>query len=287
MRIDAYAKINLTLEVLGRRNDGYHEVKTILQTINLADRLDIQPSVGLRVTCDYPSLDGEANLVWHAATLLAERAGIAPRAQVFIRKRIPVGMGLGGGSSDAAAALVGLDRFWGLGLGYDELSVLAAQLGSDVPFFLRGGTALAEGRGDRVSPLPALAPLPLLLVCPEETIPDKTRRLYSRITPAHYSDGGVTRDLVKNMMQGQLIESALHNVFEEVAFQTFSGLWDLYRRVSPAVAGRPHLSGAGPAFFCLPSSEEERQKAVQALGNQPAFALLVHAIIPRPWDDDQ
>ncbi len=287
MRIDAYAKINLTLEVLGRRADGYHEVKSILHTIDLADRLDIEPSVALRVTCDQPSLDGEANLVWQAAALLAERAGIAPRAQVFIRKRIPVGMGLGGGSSDAAAALVGLNRFWELGLGYGELTELAAQLGSDVPFFLRGGAALAEGRGSDVSPLPGLAARPLLLVCPEDTIPDKTRRLYSRITPAHYSNGGVTRDMVRNMMQGQLVESGLHNVFEEVAFQAFPGLNDLYRRVSPIVAGRPHLSGAGPAFFCIPAGEEERQKAVDALAGQRAFVLLVRAIIPAPWDDER
>ena len=286
MRIDAYAKINLTLEILGRRGDGYHEVKTILQTIDLSDRLDILPSVRLRVSCDDPSLEGDANLVWHAATKLAEHAGIQPRAQILIRKRIPVGMGLGGGSSDAAAALVGLNRMWALGLPYDQLSPIAAELGSDVPFFLRGGTALAEGRGERVHALPALAQLPLLLVFPDETIPEKTRRLYSQITPAHYSDGGVTRGVVQTMMEGRLVESGLRNVFEEVAFGAFPGLDSLYRLLAHNVTGRPHLSGAGPALFCIPSNEQEHQKTVQALRGQPAFALLVRAIMPRPWAEE-
>lgn len=282
MRVQAYAKINLTLEILGRRSDGYHEVKTVLQTIDLADRLDVEPAVRLRVDCDDPSLNGDANLVWQAATLLAERAGIEPKAHIFIRKRIPVGSGLGGGSSDAAAALVALNQLWNTGLPLEELHSIAAELGSDVPFFLRGGTALAEGRGERVSTLPALAEMPVLLVCPDETFEDKTRRLYSQITPANYSDGGVTRRLVQTMMGGQLEVSMLHNVFDNIAFQVFPGLSGIYQRVANLVASRPHLSGAGPSFFCLPSSEEEYRQVAEALQNCNASAYLVHAIIPQP-----
>ena len=286
MRLAAYAKINLTLETLGRRADGYHEVVSILQTIDLADRVDLQPGGRLRVVCDDPALDGEVNLAWQAAEALARSAGIQPRAQVFIRKRIPVGMGLGGGSSDAAAVLLGLNRMWELGLEVDELLEIAAGLGSDVPFFIRGGTALAEGRGELVTPLPRLAALPTLLVCPEETIADKTRRLYAQITPAHYSDGGITRRVVQTMMGGQLVADSLHNVFEPLALATFAGLADVYYAVAAVMGRRPHLSGAGPALFCLPASERQHRDVVKTLRNSQARAYLVRAIMPRlPWEE--
>lgn len=284
--MQAYAKINLTLEITGRRSDGFHEVKSILQTIDLADRLDIEPAASLRVVCDDPDLNGESNLVWRAATSLASYASLEPKAQIYIRKRIPVGLGLGGGSSDAAAALVALNEFWQLGLSMEELLPIAADLGSDVPFFLRGGTALAEGRGERISELPALAPLAVLLVCPDDTIEDKTRQLYSLISPAHYSDGGITRRMVQTMVGGQLVVDTLHNVFEAVAFQAFPGLSELFQIVGEIVGRRPHLSGAGPAMFCLPSSEEDCQKVNQALRDLGARAYLVHAIMPRPSTDD-
>ena len=125
----AFAKLNLTLEVLGRRADGYHEVRTILQTIDLADRLEIQPYPTLRVECDDPALSGEANLVWRAAMALARCHNVPPQASVFIQKRIPVGMGLGGGSSDAAAALLALNHLWDLGLGLPDLAQVAAGVG--------------------------------------------------------------------------------------------------------------------------------------------------------------
>lgn len=285
MRVQAYAKINLTLEILGHRNDGFHEVKSILQTIDLADRLDLEPASCLRVDCDDPSLNGEANLIWDAAVSLAARAGIEPMAHIFVRKRIPVGMGLGGGSSDAATALLALNQLWGVGLPVDEMYSMAAKIGSDVPFFLKGGTALSEGRGERVSGLPAVAQMPVLLVWPDETFEDKTRKLYSHITSAHYSDGGVTRRLVQTIMGRQLETSMLYNVFENVAFQVFPGLGDLYQRVANLVADPPHLCGAGPALFCMPSSEEEYQEVVKALQYCKASAYLAHAIIPQPPND--
>lgn len=286
MRVQAFAKINLTLEILGRRTDGFHEVKTVLQTIDLADRLDIEPAVHLRVDCDDPALDGDANLVWQAATMLAKHAGIEPRAQIFLRKRIPVGVGLGGGSSDAAAALLALNQLWSTRLSWDTLYTFAAELGSDVPFFLRGGTALAEGRGERISPLPSLPKTPVLLVCPDETQANKTGRLYSMITPANYSDGGVTRRLVQTMVGGQLDVSMLQNVFEYVADQAFPGLSDLYQRLVGLVESPPHLSGAGPALFCLPSDEEEYRKVTKALHYCKVSTYLVSAIIPRPGKEN-
>jgi 4-diphosphocytidyl-2-C-methyl-D-erythritol kinase len=276
LEVPAFAKINLTLEVLGRRDDGYHEVKTILQTVDLADALDIQPAPALLVECDDPDLNGEANLVWQVAVALAKSRGIEPKARIFIKKRIPTGMGLGGGSSDAAAALAALNQLWGLFLPMQELAQIAAGAGSDVPFFLWGGAALAEGRGERIRPLTPLLPVPVLLICPNDTMPGKTARLYSRLTPAHYSDGGITRRVLKNWVAGQPVVDSISNVFEEVAFQAFPGLEQLYRRVEELSAARPHLSGAGPALFCLPSSEEEYQRIAKALQSYNVKAYLVH-----------
>ena len=286
METPAFAKLNLTLEVLGRRNDGYHEVRTILQTIDLADRLEVLPAPSLRVECDDPSLNGRANLVWRAAVNLAERANKEPQAHIYIQKHIPAGMGLGGGSSDAASALVALNQLWGLELAAEELAQVAAGLGSDVPFFLWGGTALAQGRGEQVTPLPPVPPLPVTLVCPRTTAPNKTASLYSHLTPAHYGDGGVTRRMTEILAEGQFVEESvkglIHNVFEEVAPQVFPDLGWIQERIGNLAPGGFHLSGAGPALFGLPSSENEYQRVAEALQPDGVAVYLVHTLLPQP-----
>ena len=281
MEVPAYAKLNLTLEVLGRRADGYHEVRTVLQTIDLADRLVVRPGADLRVQCDEPSLEGENNLVWQAAVALAEYRNIPPRAHIMLEKRIPIGMGLGGGSSDAASALVALNQLWGLGLSAGELACLAAKLGSDVAFFLWGGTEAAAGRGEQIRPLPPLPALPVTLICPESTLPDKTKKLYSQLTPDHYSDGESTRRLTEILEAGEFVSDMGHNVFESVALRAFPELSGLRRRASQICGDRLHLCGAGPALFVLPSSEEEYLKVSNALQPSGARVYLVNTIAPR------
>ncbi len=282
----AFAKLNLTLEVVGRRDDGYHEVKTILQTIDLADRIEVVPAPALRVQCDDPSLDGPANLVWKAAERLAQHASVQPKARIRIQKRIPIGMGLGGGSSDAAAALVALNRLWGLGMTTEELAGVAAGLGSDVAFFLWGGTALAQGRGEQIAPLPTLPRVPVTLVCPRTTLPNKTAALYSRLTPSHFSDGGITRRVVEILAGGQfLVESVsglIQNVFEDVAAQAFLDLGWLRLTLRDWAPDRFHLAGAGPAMFSLPSNESEYQRFAQALRPYGVEVYLVHTTAQGP-----
>jgi 4-diphosphocytidyl-2-C-methyl-D-erythritol kinase len=158
----AHAKINLTLDVLGRRPDGYHELRSVMQTVSLADELTVEaaPHLSLEVDRDGSSPpghagvpEGRANLVWRAAEELRRRRGYQGGARLRLCKRIPAAAGLGGGSSDAAATLLSLNALWGLRCSRADLVEVAAALGSDVPFFLWGGTALVSVRGERVQPL--------------------------------------------------------------------------------------------------------------------------------------
>src|SRR5512136_2681922 len=155
LTVRAPAKVNLVLEVLGKDND-YHRISSIVQSIDLCDVLSLQPDEELRFECNVPSLEQD-NLVTRAARLLRESMKCSPGARIDLRKHIPWGVGLGGGSSDAAAALLALNELWGLRLPLSELDRLASKLGSDVPFFIHKGTALIEGRGDKVTPLPSLS----------------------------------------------------------------------------------------------------------------------------------
>lgn len=272
----AFAKLNLTLEVLGRRNDGYHEVRTILQTIDLADRLEVRPYHTLRVECDDPALGGEANLVWKAAMALAKRRDLRPQVSIFIQKHIPVAMGLGGGSSDAAATLVALNHLWGLSMTTEELSQVAAGLGSDVPFFLWGGTALAEGRGEQIRPLPPFPSLPVTLVCPNTTVPHKTARLYSCLASEHYTDGTITCRMEETLGREEFVEDNVYNVFEQVAFTVFPELRQLQQRFEGSIGRRVHLSGSGPSLFCIHSNEDEYRQVVGDLQTCSVKVYFVH-----------
>ncbi len=279
MEIKAPAKLNWVFEVLGRRDDGYHEIRSILQTIDLADELEIDDAPSLSVECDDPELSGEANLVWLAATKLAESRGITPKARIRIRKRIPVAVGLGGGSSDAAATLLVLNRLWGLEACVEDLAEVASQVGSDVAFFLWGGTALVEGRGDVVSPLPPVSPLHLTLVFPDLIIPDKTKMMYSRLTPANYSDGGVTRRMLQIVSGGQFVRESLrgcvYNAFQELAEWEFPVLAEMRREVTAQGGPDLHLCGAGPALFGIPGSDIDHQTVVNVLQPRGAGVYLV------------
>lgn len=180
----AHAKINLNLKVVGRRPDGFHDIESIVQTITLHDTLTLEEAQGgaIELSVRPPLVTGDPdNLVWQAWETLSARLGSNSRrgVRLLLEKRIPIGAGLGGGSSDAAAVLIGLDRLWRLGLSPAEMHTLAAPLGSDVPFFLTGGTARLRGRGDVVEPLPDLLGYALVLVYPG--LPISTRAAYSQV----------------------------------------------------------------------------------------------------------
>ena len=282
LRLPAYAKINLSLEVLGKRDDGYHDVATILQTVDLADELTISPSPQLDVLCDDPELSGEQNIVWDAAVAVATYAGIEPKARIGIEKRIPTAAGVGGGSADAAAAVRALNRFWRLGLARQELHSLASGLGSDVPFLVDGGTAFATGRGDVVVRLASEEGLPVLLITPAHSIPRKTPTLYGALTPQDYSDGTHTRQMAESaaFSRGTITSESYQNAFARVALEIFPGLSDVWEKTAAITQYTPCLSGAGPAFFCIPTSETEYKQVADALRDTGAKAYLVRTINP-------
>ena len=181
--VQAPAKVNLTLEVLGKRPDGYHNIASVMQAINLFDTLTFRPSDEIKMLAETKDLETRDNLVYRAAMLLRETSGVSAGAEIRLDKQIPLAAGLGGGSSDAAATLLGLGRLWGLELGEGELKGLAAQLGSDVPFFLTGGTALVEGKGERVSSVKMPPTLWLVLAFPDHRLENKTATAYKSPEP--------------------------------------------------------------------------------------------------------
>ena len=260
----AYAKINVVLEVLGRRTDGYHEVCTILQGIGLYDELVCEPAPEL--TLEAPPLPDDApNLVMRAAEALQNATGCQAGASMTLHKGIPVAAGLGGGSADAAAALVALNTVWKLYLEPAELVRVAATLGSDVPFFLVGGTALATGRGELLEPLPDPLPRWLVVLVPEAVLPEKTRQIYNRLDPKWYTQGGFVLTLAQRLRTdpaaswrplGNGLEPTAMEAFPELRaarnalVETSEAAW----REFPAPAGEDaepdwNLSGAGPALF--------------------------------------
>ena len=249
----APAKLNLTLEVLAKRPDGFHEIRNVIQTINLCDSLRFQLSQRIEFKSDMPNWIPEDSLVSKATSLLQQATGCGKGATIEVSKRIPLVSGLGGDSSDAAAILRGLNKLWELSLSRDELLKLAVQLGSDVAFFLYGGTALVEGRGEIVTPLPPFPHMWVVLALPPvPRLTGKTERLYASLKASHYTDGQVTERLVEELKAGrEFTPSFLFNTFENVAFSRFSGLRVSRDHIVKIGATNVHLAGSGPALFIL------------------------------------
>jgi len=283
VRAKACAKVNWVMEALQRRPDGYHEVRTVLQTIDLCDTLELHSASEMCLEVNGEGLPPEQeNLVMKAARLLRERADGLPGARMRLSKAIPVAAGLAGGSSDATAALRGLNVLWELNLPPEALVDVAARLGSDVPFFLHGGTALAEGRGERVTPLPDAPRQELVIALPLLTLAEKTRRMYSLLTSADYTDGSMAGRLANAIRQDRAVaDEHLFNVFDEPAFRTFPELERLRRALLEAGARSVHLAGSGPALFALVDNATERERLTRAAAEAGA-RVLVAASAPAP-----
>lgn len=275
----AYAKINLGLDVLGRCSDGYHEVRMVMQSISLADTVTLEPHSGLCVVTGREDLPGDdSNLAYKAAVLMAETCGRKPDVKITLDKHIFLAAGLAGGSSDAAAVLRGLNRLWQLGLDTCELEKLAEKIGSDVPFCIAGGTQLAEGRGEVLTPLPEPETAALVLAKPKIAVSTAwVYREYDALKqPEHPDIGALTAALAK--VGAKLPLAGMGNALEGVTCAQYPVVEQIKNKLLAAGAGFALMSGSGPTVFAITDSEAAAMKIIETLqadGLETAVAATV------------
>jgi 4-diphosphocytidyl-2-C-methyl-D-erythritol kinase len=269
LALDAFAKVNRRLVVLGKRPDGYHEIDTIFQTIDLSDRLTLEPAPDLTLAVDEPRLTaGEDNLVLRAARALQKAARVSKGAAIRLEKRIPWGAGLGGGSADGAAALHGLAALWEVPGTPEALQPVAASIGSDVPFFLHGGRARGTGRGETVEPLPDSPDDWLVLLFPPFSLatPEVYRALEAPASVARSASGVFARD---------------RNDLEAAAERLRPELRALREALLSAGAVAARLSGSGSAVFGLFGNEAEARLAASLLEGRRDTRVRVARTVSR------
>lgn len=270
VRVCCPAKINKFLRILKKRDDGYHELLTIYQAIDLWDEIRVEEAPDLSLFCDAPGIPtDDSNLVLRAARTLAERTGITDRgARFLLTKNIPAGGGMGGGSSDAAGTLVALNHLWGLGMDRDDLAGIAASIGSDVPFFLYGGTAVGSGRGEIIDPLPFGGEVLLILGSPPFGI--DTREVYDKVVSRltlPMNSVSLSRLLTVKVPGGKDFGAAVNDL-EAVVFDG----WPQLRAFRDALVGRGArmalMSGSGSSVFGVFNDEQTRSDALRELRSQ-------------------
>jgi len=262
----AYAKVNLGLEVLFRREDGYHEIRTLFQTVNFYDELefDLIDSSEIQLEGDDPAIAwDETNLIFRAAWLMQQKYKPGAGLKIKVRKKIPAGSGLGGGSSDAAVTLMALNRLWNLGLELRDLSDLASSLGADVAYFLTGGLCLGEGKGERISPLKELPPLPCLIAWPDYAI--STAEIYVRYEEEPSLTKGSQPSRIKEFLERRRLRY-LVNELEATIFKIYPGLREIKDFLLGEEALISAVSGTGSAVFALFLERDKAERALARLG---------------------
>ena len=281
-RVRAHAKINLGLRVLYRRPDGFHEIRTIFQTISLADDLRISYS---RARGTSIAIDGDLqiadNLVERAARACLDEMRLTARLEFVLTKKIPMGAGLGGGSSDAAAVLLALPVLAGRSIPLERLLLIAESLGSDVPFFLLGGTAVGLGKGEELYPLPDLPPRAGLLVSPgiHVSTPGAYKDLSAALTPA------AAKLLDFQQSAADPLGSTLHNDFETVVFPQHPRLERIKAKLTKCGARPALMSGSGSTIFGFFNNSETARRVVQSLSGENVYpvTLLTRARYRSEW----
>jgi len=281
--VSAPAKINLTLEVLGKRPDGYHEIRSIIQTVSLCDTLRFAAGKNIDFHCSSPGWSAQLSLVSKAVRLVVESTGHRGGVTIEVEKHIPLMAGLGGDSSDAAAVLIGLDRLWVLNLAPGRLAEMAEKLGSDVAFFLYGGTVLMGGRGEKITPLPALLRHYVVLVNPATArSAGKTTAMFAAIKPSHFTDGSITERLAQVIRAGkEITPSHLFNAFENVVFTHGAELTTYRSHIRKIGAPHVNLAGSGPALFTLLKEKAQAEDLATRLRNQGMETYLAETIACR------
>jgi 4-diphosphocytidyl-2-C-methyl-D-erythritol kinase len=286
------AKINWFLNIIGTRDDGYHAIESLMQCVSLYDTIEFQHAsdISVETELDVPLSD---NLVYRAASLLKHHASYRSGAEIRLKKEIPVGAGLGGGSSDAACTLSSLNRLWGLGLDQKDLRALASQIGSDVPFFLNGPSAFVEGRGERITPLALRSSLTLLLVKPPQSVStawayasfDKGEGNHA-LSETDISPG--TSELTKKHVDIKLFCQALEgkdfaflerlivNDLEALVCERYPAVREIRHRLKAMGATAASMSGSGSAVFGVFADRGSAEKAAGAMS--PYWRAVVETL---------
>lgn len=281
--LPSYAKINLLLRVLGRRDDGFHELCTAFQTVSLHDSITFIEAADLSLTCSDCNMPVDSrNLIMIAAEALRARFEVDKGARIHLEKRIPAPGGLGGGSSNAATALIGLAKLWNLQPARDDLREIAGEIGSDVPFFLYGGTALGTGRGELIEPLPDISAAPMLIVTPNVEV--STHEVFASLGAPNLTNEASNRNLQvcrSGAKSLDLLHSALKNDLEPTVYEAFPEV----RRVKETLRGlgaeKALMSGSGASVFAVFDKEETRRAALKALDIEVNWRKFAVAAISR------
>lgn len=283
LSLPSYAKINWTLEILGRRADGYHELRTLLQTIDVGDRLHFEKiGQGIEIRCNHPEVPcDERNLAYRAAAAFFSRTGASAGIRITIDKRLPVAAGIGGGSSNAAVTLLALNRLSGAALSSTDLFSIGASIGADVPCFFIGGTVLGVGRGDEVYPAPEIACETMLLVNAGIAVP--TREVYGNLSPELTNPGPIIKmplslaaAYAAFMRPDEL--PVLHNDLEQTVFARHPLLAEIRHRLAGLGAISTLMSGSGSTIFAIFDSEARRSSAMVDCEKQGWWCTRARAI---------
>lgn len=282
-RLPAFAKINWFLRVVGKRDDGFHEICTAFQTVSLCDKLTFAENDKIILTCDQPQMPvDERNLIFRAAISFREKFKIKTGARIHLEKRIPAPGGLGGGSSDAAVTLLGLVKLWEIEIGFDDLCEIGSEIGSDVPFFFFGGTALGTGRGTKVLPVDEIEEKFMLVVTPEIDVP--TSAAFARLNAPRLTNQSPESNLKYCRSEAETLNLRhcnLKNDFELTVFKIEPEIARVKEKLLQLGANCASLSGSGASVFAVFDKEETRQATLKALEDERHWRKFAVATISR------
>jgi len=257
MKIKAPAKLNLSLEIIGKRPDGYHDISSIFQTVSLFDSIDVQPADEIRLNTPGFDLPIADNIVYKTASTMRRKYGVSNGARIVLEKKIPISAGLGGGSSDAASTIKILNDLWELNLTTSELSAFASTIGSDVPFFIEGGTSFVHGKGELIRELPDLQLGWIVIIVPDIEITNKTATMYSYLNKESYTAGGLSRKLEARIRNGgDCPPQLMFNGFFDTAIANQPGLEKVLAVLNEVGIKEIHLTGSGPSLFTVVTRKE-------------------------------
>lgn len=282
--LPSFAKVNLHLRVLGKREDGYHDIFTVFQTVSLHDTITFEESASeIVLECDEPNVPTDIrNLVVKAANRIRDRYQVLKGAYIRIEKRIPMGGGLGGGSSNAAVALIGLTRLWRLNARVQDLEPIAADLGADVPFFLHGGTMIGEGLGTSLNEVAEFEAENMIIVTPDVHV--STAAAYEALRAESLTNAEANRILRVCRSEAEspdFLHSALRNDFETTVFAAFPEIGRAKQKLIDLGARQVLMSGSGSSVFAIFDKEETRQTALKALDNEVNWRKFAVAAVSR------